>query len=54
MSSFVNNVRFDSPTGRNSVLLGKQKDSNMVMNCYAPGAEDFMHCHPGSEHTCLV
>ena len=54
VSSFVDNISYDSPTGRNFVLLAKQKDSNVVMNCYEPGAHDEMHCHPGSEHTFLV
>jgi len=54
VSSFVDNISYDSPTGRNFVLLGRQKDSNVVMNCYEPGAHDYMHAHPGSEHTFLV
>ncbi len=36
------------------VMLSKLKDSRVVINCYAPGQADEMHCHPGSEHTFLV
>ena len=35
-------------------MLSKLKDSRVVINCYAPGQADEMHCHPGSEHTFLV
>ena len=54
VSSFVDNISYESPTGRNFVLLARQKDSNVVMNCYEAGAHDEMHCHPGSEHVFLV
>jgi hypothetical protein len=53
VSSVTDNISYNSPTGRNFVLLARQKDSNVVMNCYEPGAQDEMHCHPGSEHTFL-
>ena len=54
VSSFVDNVSFGSPTGQDFVLFGKQKDSNEVINCHAPVAEDFMHCRLGAEHTLLI
>ena len=54
VSSFVDNISYDSPTGRNFILLAREKSSNVVMNCYEAGAQDEMHCHPGSEHTFLV
>lgn len=48
------NVRFVSPTGRNFVQVSMMEESGVRINCYAPGASDEMHCHPGSEHTFLV
>jgi mannose-6-phosphate isomerase-like protein (cupin superfamily) len=47
-------VRFVSDTGRNFVQLTKMEESGVRINCYAPGASDEMHCHPGSEHSFVV
>lgn len=52
--SVEDNVRFVSDTGRNFVQLTKMEESGVRINCYAPGASDEMHCHPGSEHSFLV
>ena len=54
VSSVEDNAGFSSPTGRNFIMLTKEKASRVVINCYNPGASDEMHCHPGSEHTFLV
>ncbi len=54
VSSVEDNAGFSSPTGRNFIMLTKEKASRVVINCYEPGASDEMHCHPGSEHTFLV
>ena len=54
VSSVEDNAGFSSPTGRNFIMLTKEKASRVVINCYDPGASDEMHCHPGSEHTFLV
>ena len=48
------NVRDDDPLGLNFVQLAMHQESGVRINCYAPGASDEMHCHPGSEHTFLV
>lgn len=53
-ASIPENVRFGSPTGRNFVQITQMEESGVRINCYAPGASDEMHCHPGSEHTFLV
>ena len=54
VSSVEDNAGFSSPTGRNFIMLTKEKAYRVVINCYDPGASDEMHCHPGSEHTFLV
>ncbi len=54
VSSIDEHAGFDSPTGRNFILLSSLTDSRVVINCYEPGAYDEMHCHPGSEHTFLI
>ena len=54
VSSVPENAGFDSPTGRNFIMLSSLKSSRMIINCYEPGASDEMHCHPGSEHTFLI
>ena len=54
VSSIDEHAGFDSPTGRNFILLSSLKDSRVVINCYEPGAADEMRMHPGSEHTFLV
>jgi quercetin dioxygenase-like cupin family protein len=54
VSNLIDHASFDSPTGRNFVLLAKGTNSQVITNCYEEGAHDDMHCHPGSEHTFLV
>ncbi len=54
VSNLNDHASFESPTGRNFVLLSSLSDSRVVTNCYEPGAFDEMHSHPGSEHTFLV
>jgi quercetin dioxygenase-like cupin family protein len=54
VSNLNDHASFESPTGRNFVMLSKMTDSRVITNCYEEGAQDEMHCHPGSEHTFLV
>lgn len=54
VSSLDDYAGFDSPTGRKLIILSQQDEAAACINCYAPGAADEMHCHPGSEHTFLV
>jgi quercetin dioxygenase-like cupin family protein len=54
VSNLNDYASFESPTGRNFILLSSMTDSRVVTNCYEEGASDEMHCHPGSEHTFLV
>ena len=42
------------PTGRNYVRPTQTERAHIALNCYEPGANDEMHCHPGSDHTFLV
>ena len=41
-------------TGRNYVRATQTDRCHIALNCYEPGANDEMHCHPGSDHTFLV
>jgi len=41
-------------TGRNHVSCTKTDRSFIALNCYEPGVNDEMHCHPGSDHTFFV
>ena len=43
-----------SPTGRNYVGATASDRCHIALNCYEPGANDEMHCHPGSDHTFFV
>jgi quercetin dioxygenase-like cupin family protein len=54
VSNVNDHASFESPTGRNYVLLSSLADSRVVTNCYEEGAADEMHCHPGSDRTFLV
>ncbi len=45
---------FSSPTGVKRITVTKFRDCEVAMNCYAPGAHDEMHCHPGGDHAFLV
>ena len=37
VSSVEDNAGFSSPTGRNFIMLTKEKASRVVINCYNPG-----------------
>lgn len=54
VSGLDDHAVFDSATGRKLIILTQQDEAAVCINCYAPGAADEMHCHPGSEHTFLV
>jgi quercetin dioxygenase-like cupin family protein len=41
-------------TGRNYIRPTQTHRAHIALNCYEPGANDEMHCHPGSDHTFLV
>ena len=47
-------ARWGSDTGRNHVSCTKSDRSLIALNCYEPGINDEMHCHPGSDHTFFV
>ena len=42
------------PTGRNYVRPTQSDRAHIALNCYEPGVNDEMHCHPGSDHTFFV
>ena len=50
----VEQTRWDKSTGRNYVRLTDSDRCHIALNCYEPGVNDEMHCHPGSEHTFFV
>ena len=50
----LSQVRWDSPTGRNYVRATQTDRCHIALNCYEPGVNDEMHCHPGSDHTFFV
>jgi mannose-6-phosphate isomerase-like protein (cupin superfamily) len=47
-------ARWDKATGRNYVKLTETDRCHIALNCYEPGVNDEMHCHPGSDHTFFV
>lgn len=47
-------ARWGRPTGRNYVRVTQTDRCHIALNCYEPGANDEMHCHPGSDHTFFV
>ena len=47
-------TRWDQPTGRNYVRASQTDRCHIAINCYEPGVNDEMHCHPGSDHTFFV
>jgi len=47
-------ARWGSPTGRNYVGATASERLHIALNCYEPGINDEMHCHPGSDHTFFV
>ena len=44
----------ESALSQGFVPLTQQDESAVILNCYAPGQHDEMHCHPGEEHVFLV
>ena len=50
----VEQTRWDKSTGRNYVRLTDSDRCHIALNCYEPGVNDEMHCHPGSDHTFFV
>src|SRR2546430_2588652 len=44
----------ESALSQGFVPLTQQDESAVSLNCYAPGQQDEMHCHPGEEHVFLV
>ena len=42
------------PTGRNYIRPTQSDRAHIALNCYEPGVNDEMHCHPGSDHTFFV
>lgn len=47
-------ARWGKPTGRNYVRPTQTERCHIALNCYEPGVNDEMHCHPGSDHTFFV
>ena len=47
-------AHWGNATGRNHVSCTKTDRSFIALNCYEPGVNDEMHCHPGSDHTFFV
>ena len=41
-------------TGRNYVRPTQTDRAHIALNCYEPGVNDELHCHPGSDHTFFV
>lgn len=46
--------KWDGQTGRNYCPVTSSDRSGVVLNCYDPGTNDEMHCHPGSDHIFFV
>jgi mannose-6-phosphate isomerase-like protein (cupin superfamily) len=47
-------ARWDRPTGRNYIRPTQTDRCHIAINCYEPGVNDELHCHPGSDHTFFV
>jgi len=47
-------THWGQPTGRNYVRGSQSERCHIALNCYEPGVNDEMHCHPGSDHTFFV
>src|SRR5688572_27466701 len=50
----VKDARWGRATGRNYVRATRTERCHIALNCYEPGVNDEMHCHPGSDHTFFV
>lgn len=44
----------ESALSKGFVALSQQAGSAVILNCYAPGQHDEMHCHPNEEHVFVV
>ena len=51
VASIDDNARLDRSA---HVPLTQYDESAVILNCYAPGQHDEMHCHPKEEHVFLV
>ena len=49
-----NQAQWGKPTGRNYVRPTQTERAHIALNCYEPGVNDELHCHPGSDHTFFV
>jgi mannose-6-phosphate isomerase-like protein (cupin superfamily) len=47
-------AQWGKPTGRNYVRTTHSDRCHIALNCYEPGVNDELHCHPGSDHTFFV
>src|SRR5262245_39271895 len=47
-------AEWGKPTGRNYVRPTQTDRCHIALNCYEPGVNDELHCHPGSDHTFFV
>jgi mannose-6-phosphate isomerase-like protein (cupin superfamily) len=47
-------AKWGKPTGRNYVRTTHSDKCHIALNCYEPGVNDELHCHPGSDHTFFV
>ena len=47
-------AQWGKPTGRNYVRSTQTDRCHIALNCYEPGVNDELHCHPGSDHTFFV
>lgn len=47
-------AQWGKPTGRNYVRPTQTERAHIALNCYEPGVNDELHCHPGSDHTFFV
>jgi mannose-6-phosphate isomerase-like protein (cupin superfamily) len=47
-------AQWGKPTGRNYVRATHSDRCHIALNCYEPGVNDELHCHPGSDHTFFV
>jgi mannose-6-phosphate isomerase-like protein (cupin superfamily) len=54
VGNVVKAADFSSPTGVKRVTVTKYRDCEVAISCYAPGAHDEMHCHPGGDHAFLI
>ena len=46
--------KWGGKSGRNYIPISASDRGGVVLNCYDPGTNDEMHCHPGSDHIFFV